>query len=260
MPRAKAKSKEAKVEDRIIMGMDHYSSTAVGVAQGMESVAFLTITAHGLEHEVWPREKFLREFNRDLLYEEWAALIKYREIAMRKEENSDPAIALLERMFKMKIKDLDGKEMSELLAMHNELAKSLGKKEVAKFKSIEAVKIAIVQLSNGKPAAKSKAAKATGKGQEGRPRTGVGAFAKGLLAKGKSNTETLEAVKKEFPKNSTTLSCIAYYRAHMVKDGLLAKTVKAPKAKKEAKAKAKAKPAKKAAKAPVEQTTAPATA
>lgn len=276
----KHKSKRVVLAERMIMAMNYTSNIAVGIervvdlstldddgriAYQKERIPFIVITAHGLEHESMSREMFLKEFNRDLLYEEWAALLKLREIAMEKDSNSEQAIALWERMFEMKLKELEGKEMAELVSMHNELAKAAGKPEVEKFKSVEAAKIAILQLANktttaAKPKTKS-AAKATGKGQDGRPRTGVGKFAKDLLAKGKGNAEVLEAVKKEFPKNSTTLSCIAYYRAHMVKDGLLAKSAAKPKAKADGKKGKESKAAKKpAAKKEAKPATPPAAA
>lgn len=281
----KHKSKRVVLEERMVMAMNYTSNIAIGiervadltkmdddqrVAHQKEPIPHLRITAHGLELESMRRELFLKEFNRDFLYEEWAALLKLREIAMEKDSNSDEAIAFWERMFDMKLKELEGKEMAELVSMHNELAKAAGKAEIPTFKSVEAAKIAILKLANVTKAVKPKtkaAAKATGKGQEGRPRTGVGKFAKDLLAKGKGNAEVLEAVKKEFPKNSTTLSCIAYYRAHMVKDGLLAKSAAKPKAKADGKkgkeSKAAKKPAaKKEAKpaTPPAATTAPAAA
>lgn len=233
-----------QLKDSMVMAMNYNSNVVIGIEHGLEYVNFVRITASGIEHDSMSRESFLREFYRDLLQEEWVALIKFWTIAMGKPENDERAIALLERLFTMKIKELEGKEMSELVSMHNDLAKANGKPAVATFKSVEAAKIAIVKMSNEKAKPKAKSAKATGKGVEGRPRTGVGKFSKDQLAKGKSNADVLALVKKEFPKNSTTLSCIAYYRAHMVKDGTLKATPKKVKPKAVKGQKQAAKPAK----------------
>jgi len=121
----------------------------------------------------------------------------------------------------MKLSEIKGKSMEELVEMHNEMAKAQGANEVKKFKNLEAGRIAVIKLANAaKP--KSKADKAaTGGGQEGRPRSGVGKRAKELILAGGSNAEVMETIKKEFPDNSTTPSCIAYYRNALVKEGLI---------------------------------------
>jgi hypothetical protein len=49
------------------------------------------------------------------------------------------------------------------------------------------------------------------------PTQGIGAFAKGLIAEGKTNAEILEAITEQFPTAKTTSNCIAYYRSKMAK-------------------------------------------
>lgn len=244
------KKKEPK--DEIVLAMNYNSNVALGIAH-KDSVSYIRIMPDGLVADTVGRESFLREFYRDLLQEEWPSLVKFWYFAVAKPNNEQNAIALLTRMFNMKLADLKGKSMTELVEMHNELAKAQGAKEVTKFKTIEAARIAVAKLSNVKAAPKVKEAKATGGGAPGRPRLGVGKFAKEQLLKGLSNTEVLEAVKKQFPNNATTLNCIAYYRAHMIKDGTLAPK---PKAEKKAKAEKAEKPTKgkKAKKEPAEAT------
>lgn len=250
MAKVKKQSEPEAKPYYIEMAQSYRSEIALGDEVMPGQVSYVVIEGSGLKFNVLPRSMFLREFNRDFLAEEFTTMTKFWAIAMRKKDNDPAAIALMERMFNMKLKDLKGKTMAELVDMHNDLAKAANKPTVVSFKSEEAARLAIVKLANTKGTPSTKTAKATGKGAEGRPRTGVGTFAKDLLAKGKSNAEVLEAVKKEFPKNSTTLSCIAYYRAKMVKAGTLDKTVKSKPAK-AVKTSKKGKPEKKSKKAKV---------
>lgn len=245
--KVKATPAPKQPEYHIEMGMNYHSNVAIGDEVTPGQISHIRIEGSGLKFYTSSRDAFLREFNRDLLAEEFNTMTKFWAIAMRKQDNDPAAIALLERMFTMKLKDLKGKTMAELVDMHNDLAKAANKPTVTGFKSEEAARIAVLKLAASKGSAPTKTSKPTGKGVEGRPRTGVGKFAKELLAKGKSNADVLAAVQKEFPKNSTTLSCIAYYRAKMVKEGTLERTPKAKPAKgngKAAEKSAKAKPAK----------------
>ena len=224
MPKRKVEVKqEPAFEPEVMMGMDHYSHVALGVRVTERNVSFIRIRADGLEHQVLSHDKFLEEFSRDLLEEEWMAAVKFLRIALRNDGNDHLALATLEEVFKMKLKELKEKTMEELVTMFNELAKAQGKKEVDKFKSLEVGRLAIVKLSN-KPVAKAKtkeAKAATGGGTSGRPRSGVGVFAKDVILKGGTNAEVLDKVKAKFPDNKTTVSCIAYYRNALVKAGML---------------------------------------
>lgn len=53
-------------------------------------------------------------------------------------------------------------------------------------------------------------------------RVGIGKFAKEQLLEGKTNAEVLEAVKAQFPEAHTTMGCVNYYRAALVRGGQLA--------------------------------------
>jgi hypothetical protein len=52
-----------------------------------------------------------------------------------------------------------------------------------------------------------------GKGQ------GIGAFCKEQLMTGKTNQEVFGLVKQQFPNASTSIGCVAWYRAAMKKAG-----------------------------------------
>lgn len=238
------------------LGMTHNSGCGLGIQDDLEApMQVITIKAHGLQYQTMSREKFLRQFNRDLLVEQWVALVKFLSIAQRKDGNDPLAVSTLMKGINMKLKELEGKKMSELVDMYNELAKADGVAEVKKFKTLEAARIEVIKLANKKPP-KTSAASADGKntgGVEGRPRSGVGARSKELLKEGGSNKEVLEKIKAEFPDNSTTLACIAYYRAKLVKAGELkttkgkkeeAKPVKGGKGKSNGGAEAETKPVK----------------
>lgn len=101
-----------------------------------------------------------------------------------------------------------------------------------------AIKAAAAALSGEKPKATRKAAKAdksakaakfpaaakkaaskkpaTGRAPKG---TGIGAFCTGLIEKGKSNEEVLEAVRKKFPEAATSASSVAWYRNKLKSEG-----------------------------------------
>lgn len=230
---------------QIHLGQNYYSNVALGVSFTARAITTVRIAADGLQQEVLGVGAFEKEFYRDLLLEEWSALVKFLGVALRNSGNSHMAIFTLQEGFNMKLKELSGKTMDELVAMHNELAKAKGSPTVEKFKTLEAGRIAVVKLANTatagvktKEAASAAKSAEKGGGVEGRPRSGVGAFAKAELLKGGTNAEVLERVKKEFPSNSTTVSCIAYYRNKLVKAGQLegGRKPKAEKPAKEAKA------------------------
>ena len=50
--------------------------------------------------------------------------------------------------------------------------------------------------------------------------TGVGEYARTLIAAGKTNEQTLAAVLKKFPESKNNLSCIGWYRNKMRRDGV----------------------------------------
>jgi hypothetical protein len=50
---------------------------------------------------------------------------------------------------------------------------------------------------------------------------GIGAFCKEQLMTGKTNQEVFGLVKQQFPNASTTIGCVAWYRAAMKKAGQL---------------------------------------
>lgn len=240
--------KEAPKVLEMFTAMNYYSNVAAAFETQGPALSVVRIGPQGLIHEIWGRDKFFSEFYREFLEEELAILMKFLGVAWRNEGNEPEAVAAIMERIQMKLSDLKGKTMEELVSMHNEAAKPLGVKEVEKFKTLEAGRIAVVKLAKkvaGKPAKTKQKAESSG-GVEGRPRTGVGAYAKEQIAKGKSNGEVLEAVKAKFPDNSTTLSCIAYYRNAMVKAGVI-KSSRAEGGKKPEAKKVKGKADKKAA-------------
>ena len=129
--------------------------------------------------------------------------------------------------------DLKGKSMSELIMMHNELANKLGGPNVTEFKNLAAARAAVTTLENKMNAPTETTTEAgvtkheatvkipgdqkyNSAGRRG-PNQGVGAFAKTLIAEGKTNAEVLAAVKSNFPEAKTTTSCIAFYRTALKK-------------------------------------------
>ena len=130
--------------------------------------------------------------------------------------------------------DLKGKSMSELIMLHNELARKLGGPDVTEFKNLAAARAAVQTLEqkmeNGTAAATTESGVTThtaavqvagdqkynSSGKRG-PNQGVGAFAKELIKAGKTNAEALTAVKEKFPDAKTTTACIAYYRTALKK-------------------------------------------
>lgn len=90
------------------------------------------------------------------------------------------------------------------------LAKAAKKAPAAKKDAPE--KKGAVGKAKAKEAAKAKAA-AKPKKEGGAARgSGIGAFCMDLIAKGKTNEEVLEAVKKKFPDAKTSTASIAWYR------------------------------------------------
>lgn len=136
-------------------------------------------------------------------------------------------------------------KMSELIARHNELADKLGVSHETSFKSSAAAKAAISTLETrldktmtadttdapfdganpitDTPVVGDKT-KYNSAGKRG-PNQGVGAFAKDLIAQGKTNAEVLVAVQAQFPQAKTTTGCIAFYRTAL-KSGTSAPKVK----------------------------------
>lgn len=243
---------EPAFEPILGFAMNYNANVAMFIRTTPASVALVRITPYGLAYESCSTGTFLREYYRDVLEEEWYALLKFLKIALTRDGNDHLAVLTLMKGITMKLAELKTKTMDELVSMHNDLAKAAGVKAVDKFKSLEAGRIEVVKLANSagaKPKTKEAGA-ATGGGAEGRPRTGVGAFAKEQILAGGSNSEVLEKVKGKFPGNATTVSCIAYYRNALVKAGQLQGGRK-PAAEKPAKAEKAAKaekPAKKAKK------------
>jgi hypothetical protein len=203
-------------------GMDYNSRVACALEVGERYMSVITIEAHGLVHQTMGRDSFLRTYYRDILQEEFVMLCKFLKIALAKSDNEAAAIQTLMKGFEMKLAELKGKTMDELVSMYNEAAKANGSKEVTKFKSLEAGRIEVVKISKAKAPKTAADKAATGGGAEGRKRVGVGKRAKELLLEGKSTQEVFDAIKAEFPDNSTTKPCIAYYKNALVKEGLLA--------------------------------------
>lgn len=131
--------------------------------------------------------------------------------------------------------------MSEIIAEYNAIAQEQGKEEVSSFKNLSAARAALKSIQTTEsepmnetveteteteteaPVNNTSGPKYNSAGKRG-PTQGIGAFCKGLIAKGKTNTEILEAVAEQFPTAKTTANCIAYYRA---KVKLAAATVEA---------------------------------
>jgi outer membrane murein-binding lipoprotein Lpp len=138
------------------------------------------------------------------------------------------------------MQDLKKLGMTELIALHNDLAEKLGVSTETSFKSLGAARAAVTTLEQKMnqatnsdtpfhdttnpevPATDAPAAsdadrsKYNSSGKRG-PNQGVGAFAKELIVAGKTNTEVLAAVKERFPDAKTTTGCIAFYRTALSK-------------------------------------------
>jgi hypothetical protein len=203
-------------------GMDYNAKVAMALELVKGQMQVVSIEAYGLVHQHMGRDYFLKHYYRDVLQEEFVMVSKFLKIAMHKDQNDPQALQTLEKVIEMKLSELKSKTMAELVEMHNELAEAVDKKPVTKFKSLEAGRIAVVALSNVKPKTAAAKAPKEGGGVEGRKRTGVGKRAKELLvANGGDTQEVFEQIREEFPDNSTTKPCIAYYKNALVKAGLL---------------------------------------
>lgn len=135
--------------------------------------------------------------------------------------------------------DLKTLNMSELIALHNELAEKLGVATENSFKDMKAARAAIQTLEKKMeqaqdgtsttqeptgdtgaaatpPVAGDAAQKYNSSGKRG-PNQGVGAYAKELILAGKNNADALAAVKAKFPDAKTTTGCIAFYRTALTK-------------------------------------------
>ena len=140
--------------------------------------------------------------------------------------------------------DLSGKSMSELIALHNELASKLRVNPVTEFKNLKAARTAVTDLENkmnqtvetdattettdaGTVAVEGvtkhvlkgdDAQKYNSSGKRG-PNQGVGSFAKELIVAGLSNADVLTKVMTKFPNAKTSKGCIAFYRTALSKVG-----------------------------------------
>ena len=137
--------------------------------------------------------------------------------------------------------DLSGKSMSELIALHNELASKLRVNPVTEFKNLKAARTAVTELENkmnqavettettdaGAAAVEGvtkhvlkgdDAQKYNSSGKRG-PNQGVGSFAKELIVAGLSNADVLTKVMTKFPNAKTSKGCIAFYRTALSKAG-----------------------------------------
>jgi len=140
--------------------------------------------------------------------------------------------------------DLSGKSMSELIALHNELASKLRVNPVTEFKNLKAARTAVTDLENkmnqavettettettdaGAAAVEGvtkhvlkgdDAQKYNSSGKRG-PNQGVGSFAKELIVAGLSNADVLTKVMAKFPNAKTSKGCIAFYRTALSKAG-----------------------------------------
>ena len=134
--------------------------------------------------------------------------------------------------------DLKTLGMTELIALHNDMAEKLGLSTETSFKSLAAARGAISVLeakmnqatattetttaeptlaTDGEaiaPAADMSKYSSTGKRG---PNQGVGVYAKELIIAGKSNIDALNLVKARFPDAKTTTGCIAFYRTALAK-------------------------------------------
>ena len=137
--------------------------------------------------------------------------------------------------------DLSGKSMSELIALHNELASKLRVNPVTEFKNLKAARTAVTDLenkmnqttettetTNAGTAVVEGVTKHVLKGDDTQkynssgkrgPNQGVGSFAKELIVAGLSNVDVLTKVMTKFPNAKTSKGCIAFYRTALSKAG-----------------------------------------
>ena len=138
--------------------------------------------------------------------------------------------------------DHSGKSMSELIALHNELAAQLRVNPATEFKNLKAARAAVNDLENKMNQATNETTETTeagaaavegvtkhvlkdgdtqkynSSGKRG-PNQGVGAFAKELIVAGLSNAGVLTMVMGKFPDAKTSKGCIAFYRTKLSKAG-----------------------------------------
>jgi hypothetical protein len=141
--------------------------------------------------------------------------------------------------------DHSGKSMSELIALHNELAVKLRVNPATEFKNLKAARAAVNDLENKMNQATNEGSTETtttdagaaavegvtkhvlkdadtqkynSSGKRG-PNQGVGAFAKELIVAGLSNADVLTKVMEKFPDAKTSKGCIAFYRTALSKAG-----------------------------------------
>ena len=138
--------------------------------------------------------------------------------------------------------DHSGKSMSELIALHNELAAQLRVNPATEFKNLKAARAAVNDLENKMNQATNETTETTeagaaavegvtkhvlkdgdtqkynSSGKRG-PNQGVGAFAKELIVAGLSNADVLTKVMEKFPDAKTSKGCIAFYRTALSKAG-----------------------------------------
>jgi len=138
--------------------------------------------------------------------------------------------------------DHSGKSMSELIALHNELAGKLRVNPATEFKNLKAARAAVNDLENKMNQATNETTETTeagaaavegvtkhvlkdgdtqkynSSGKRG-PNQGVGAFAKELIVAGLSNADVLTKVMEKFPDAKTSKGCIAFYRTALSKAG-----------------------------------------
>ena len=127
--------------------------------------------------------------------------------------------------------DLKKMSMSQLIAMHNELAAKLGVGEETSFKNLAAARAAVTNLENkmnqdfdptpadavdGEAVAPKNNQVYNSSGKRG-PTQGIGAYAKERILAGKTNPEILAEIAERFPSAKTTAGCIAYYRTALAK-------------------------------------------
>ena len=130
--------------------------------------------------------------------------------------------------------DLKKMSMSQLIAMHNELAAKLGVGEETSFKNLAAARAAVTNLESkmnqatdpldgvestvvdGEAVAPKNNQVYNSSGKRG-PTQGIGAYAKERILAGKTNPEILAEIAERFPSAKTTAGCIAYYRTALAK-------------------------------------------
>lgn len=215
----------------LVLRVSFNSNCALEFNRGLKWVKYIAHTGNGPRVFSTRVADFEKEFYRTPSYDPRTAALRFLDAAKRAYEHDEEVLTTLLEILKMG-KSAADMNVAELTVAYNDLAKTLGRPTRKNFKNkadaLAAIEVLDAEAKKATPAqkatagkkedaaAKRKAANGNGEAKEKKPRgPGIGAFCKGLISKGKTNPEILEAVAAQFPGAKTTAGCLAYYRNKM---------------------------------------------